>query len=448
VSSVPARHATAGLLVACTAQFLIGADGLAVAIALPALQRDLGVAPIEAQWVLTAYGLCFGGGLLLGGRLGDLYGRRRLLVCGMVLFAAGSVLAAASPALDLLLAGRAAQGAGSAAAIPAGLALIGSLFPPGPQRTRGLARLAGMASLGIISGMLAGGLITATLGWRWVFWLMAPLALATALAAPYALPEVAAAGERRLDVPGALLVTLGALALLLGITRIERSGVASAVVLGPVVVSAALLAAFVAWERRAPAPLIRPDILAVRRLRSATASVGVNSITFTSVVYVGTLWLQDGQGYSAWRAGIALAPIDVVAFVVAGVASGLVARRSPRALLVACFTADALALGWLARAPDAVRYERDVLLPLTVLGVAMCVTFVVATQQAVADVDADDKGLASGIFETANHLFGGAVGVAVYATVITAGSYGAAFATAAAIAAVGAVLALRAPARP
>src|SRR3954454_22943754 len=118
-----ARHATARLVVACAAQFLVGADGLAVAIALPAIQRDLGVAPIEAQWVLTAYGLCFGGGLLLGGRLGDLYGRRRLLVCGMALFAAGSVLCATAPALGLLLAGRAAQGAGSAAGIPAGLAL-------------------------------------------------------------------------------------------------------------------------------------------------------------------------------------------------------------------------------------------------------------------------------------------------------------------------------------
>jgi predicted MFS family arabinose efflux permease len=167
------------------------------------------------------------------------------------------------------------------------------------------------------------------------------------------------------------------------------------------------------------------------------------------VVYVGTLWLQDGLGYSAWRAGLALVPIDVVAFVVATAGSRLAARRSPRALLVACFAADALALGWLARAPDVVRYERDVLLPLTVLGVAMCITFVVATQQAVADVDADDKGLASGIFETAEPPVGRRDrGRGVRHGIAAAGSYGAAFATAAALAAVGALLALQAPAQP
>jgi predicted MFS family arabinose efflux permease len=166
-------------------------------------------------------------------------------------------------------------------------------------------------------------------------------------------------------------------------------------------------------------------------------------------VYVGTLWLQDGLGYSAWRAGLALLPINVVAFIVSTAGSGLVAQRSPRALLLGCFAADALALGWLARAPEDAAYVPDVMAPLVVLGVSMCTTFMVATQQAVADVDADDKGLASGIFETANHLFGGAIGVALYATVIAAaGSYGAAFATAAGIAVLGVLPALRAPSRP
>src|SRR4051794_24116028 len=134
----------AGLVVTCASQFLIGVDGLAVAIALPALRDDLGLATIEAQWVLTAYALCFGGGLLLGGRLGDLYGRRRVLTCGLALFAAGSLLAAVSPGLGALVAGRAAQGAGSAAAIPAPLAPIGAPYPAGPARPRAPALLAGV----------------------------------------------------------------------------------------------------------------------------------------------------------------------------------------------------------------------------------------------------------------------------------------------------------------
>src|SRR3954469_19312105 len=136
------RAALVAVGVACAAQFLIGADGLAVAIALPALQTDLGASPIDAQWVLTAYGLAFGGTLLVGGRLGDLYGRRRLLTCGMALFAGGSALAGLAPGLRALIGARVLQGLGSAAAVPAGLALIGSLFPPGDARTRALSVLA------------------------------------------------------------------------------------------------------------------------------------------------------------------------------------------------------------------------------------------------------------------------------------------------------------------
>src|SRR4051794_9700519 len=313
----------AGLVVTCASQFLIGVDGLAVAIALPALRDDLGLATIEAQWVMTAYALCFGGGLLLGGRLGDLYGRRRVLTCGLALFAAGSLFAAVAPGLGMVIAGRAVQGAGSAAAIPATLALIGSLYPAGPERTRALGRLAGMATLGVLSGMLIGGLVTSELGWRWVFGLMAPLALGTAVAAPRALPEMAAEGvPRQLDVGGAVLVTLASLGLLFGITSVERHGIASPVVLGPFVAGLLLFGAFVGWEGRTRAPLVRLGIVRVRSLRAATAAIGVNAIVFTSIVYVGTLYLQDGLGYSPSRAGLGLVPINV-----AGVAGGPLARR-------------------------------------------------------------------------------------------------------------------------
>jgi EmrB/QacA subfamily drug resistance transporter len=437
-------RATAGLVVACASQFLIGVDGLAVAIALPTLRDDLGIAPIEGQWVLTAYALCFGGGLLLGGRLGDLYGRRRVLSCGLALFAAGSLLAAVSPGLGVLIAGRAAQGAGSAAAIPATLALIGSLYPAGPERTSALALLAGMATLGVLSGMLFGGLVTSELGWRWVFGLAAPVALATALAAPRALPEIAADGvSRQLDVAGAVLVTAASLAFLFGITRVEGHGIVSAVVLVPVAGSLLLFGAFVRWERRTRVPLVRLDILRVRALRAATAAIGINAVAFTAVVYVGTLYLQDGLGYSPSRAGLALLPIDVMGLAVSLLAGRILAGRSPRRVLLASFVADVIALLWLARTPEPAHYVVDVMLPLAVLGVSLCLTFIIATQQAVADVSADEKGLASGIFESANHLFGGAVGVALYATLVAASGYAAAFLAAAVLAGLAAVGALR-----
>ena len=159
-SGLGGARAALGVVVACAAHFLIGADGLAVAIALPALQTDLGAAPIDAQWVLTAYGLSFGGTLLLAGRLGDLYGRRRLLVCGMAVFGGASMLAGLAPGLAALIAARAVQGLGAAAAVPAALALIGSIYPPGTAHSRALSLLAAMASVGVMSGLLIGGVVT------------------------------------------------------------------------------------------------------------------------------------------------------------------------------------------------------------------------------------------------------------------------------------------------
>ena len=441
------NRAGIAVAVACAAQFLIGVDGLAVAIALPAIQSSFGAAAVEGQWVLTAYGLCFGGALLLCGRLGDLYGRRRMLVAGMALFAAGALAAGLAPSLEVLIGARAVQGAGSAAAVPAALALIATLHGPGPGRTRALAVFAATASLGVTAGLLLGGAVTQWLGWRWNFLLMAPFAAAAALAAPRVLPEARAedAGGPP-DVVGALLATGGLLALLFGMTRVERSGATAPAALVPALAGFALLAAFTAWERRAHAPIVRLDVLRAPGLRAAALGAGLNAIAFTSIVYAGSLYLQDDLGYAPLGASVAILPLDIVAFLVTVAGASAIARRSPRALLAGAFTASALALLWLARAPADAVYARDMLGPLIVLGASLPLAFVVLTQQAVADVPADDRGMASGMFETANHLFGGALGVAVYATVIAAaGGYGSAFLVAAALAACGLAVARIAP---
>ncbi len=408
-----------GLAVVCAAHLLVGADGLAVAIALPTLQQDLRITAIDAQWVLTAYGLAFGGVLLLGGRLGDLYGRRRLLVWGMVLFAVGSLLAGLSPALGVLVAARVVQGLGAAAAVPAALALIGSMYPPGPARTRALSLLAAMAAVGIMSGLLLGGLITEVFGWRWVFLLMAGPAFAAAAAGRYVLPEVRAGSPVKPDSGGAVLVSLGLMAVLFGLTRLEHGGVTALSAVVPLLSGMALLLAFFVWERRVSSPLIRFEILRVRSLRAASLAVGANALAFISIVYTGTLYLRNTLGYGPLEAGVALLPVDVVALVVSVFAGGPLARRSPRAVLAGAFTLVVLALLWLARAPVPAHYVTDLMAPLIALGVAVPAIFIVVTHEAVADVEADEKGLASGIFETANHLIGGAIGVAVYATVFT-----------------------------
>jgi predicted MFS family arabinose efflux permease len=373
-----------------------------------------------------------------------------MFVAGIALFTAGSAAAALAPSAGALVAARAVQGLGSALAVPAGLALIGSLFPSGPTRARALSVLAAMASLGVMGGLLLGGTVTGLLGWRWIFLLMAPLALANAVAATAVLPEARADDDgraRRPDVVGAVLVTTALIALIFGLTRAEHAGVAAAVTVVPVAAGLGLLAAFVVHERRSPAPLVRLEILGVRSLRTATLCVGANAVAFTAIVYVGTLYLQTALRYSPIEAALAILPLDLVAAVVSLAAAGAIARRPPRPLLVVSFALTAVALLWLARAPVPADYALDLGVPLVVLGVSLPIAFIVLTNEAVADVGADEKGVASGIFETANHLFGGAVGVAIYATLISAASYRAAFLGATALAAFGMLAAAQASPR-
>src|SRR3954470_1309889 len=385
------RRAGLGVVVICAAHFLIGVDGLAVAIALPAVQRDLDVAAIDGQWVLSAFGLAFGGTLLLGGRLGDLYGRRRALMGGLGAFAAGALAAGVAPGLGALIAARVVQGLGAAAAVPAALALIGTLYPPGAERTRALSILAAMTSLGTISGLVLGGAVVDLLGWRRLFAITASLAAVATLAAPRLLPEARVRnGAVRLDALGAVLVTAGLVAILLALTRMEHLGVASASVAAPLLAGLGLMAGFVAHERRAASPLLRLGILRVRSLRAASLGGGVNAVAFTAIVYVGTLYLQLALGYSPLQAGLALLPLDVIAFVVPLASARAIARRTPPSLLFPSFTLTALGLLWLARAPVPADYLRDVLGPLIVLGVSLPVAFVVLTQEAVADVDPDE----------------------------------------------------------
>jgi predicted MFS family arabinose efflux permease len=299
--------------------------------------------------------------------------------------------------------------------------LIGSLFPPGPERTRALSLLAAMASVGTMSGLLLGGVVTDVLGWRWVFLGTAPVAACAAIAATRLLPEARAEEPGlRLDALGAVLVTAGSMAILVAVTRVEREGAGAALVLGPLVAGLALLVGFVRHERRTRSPLVRLAVLRVRSLAAATVGVAANSIAFTSIVYVGTLYLQLALGYRPLEAGLALLPLDAVAFVVPLAGAGAIARRPPRPLLLGSFVLTALALLWLARAPVPADYVGDVLGPMVVLGASLSIAFVVLTQEAVADVEPDDRGLASGIFETSAHLFGGAVGVAAYAVLLTA----------------------------
>jgi sugar phosphate permease len=298
-----------------------------------------------------------------------------------------------------------------------------------------------------MSGLIIGGVITDLLGWRWVFLLLAIPAVIAVVAAPHVLDEARAAQRPTLDVPGAVLICTGAMAAIYGLTTLDQGGALRPII--SFVASAVLLTAFYRWEKRAPAPLVRFDILRVRSLRAASCGIGVNALAATSVVYVGSLYLQNALGYSPMESALGIIPIDVLGFVVALVGAPL-AQRSPRLVLASCFALTTLSLFWLARAPVPAHYLTDVFPPLLVLGASLTIVFIVTTNQAVSEVRDDEKGLASGIFETSNHLMGGAMGVAVYASIFSAFSasptapagYRAAFITAACLVVVLALLSL------
>jgi MFS family permease len=241
---------------------------------------------------------------------------------------------------------RALQGLGAAAAVPAALALIASLYPAGPGRARAMSLLAAMATIGTMSCLIIGGIITDFLGWRWVFFLLAIPAVVAVLVAPHVLDEARAANRPKLDIAGAVLVGSGVMAALYGFTTLERDGFARPAL--SFAASAVLLVTFFVWKRRTPVPLVRLEILRVRSLRAASCGIGVNALAATSVVYIGSLYLQNALGYSAMESALAIIPINILGFIVALVGAPL-AQRSPRLVLGISFTLNALSLLWLAR---------------------------------------------------------------------------------------------------
>jgi MFS family permease len=462
------------LAVLSVANALVVLDGLVVAVALPAIQDDLGFGAADLQWVVNAYVLCFGGGLLLGGRTADLLGRRRTAVAGLLVFAAGSLLAGLAPTAALLVAGRALQGAGAAALDPALLALLVTTFPEGRERDRALGVWSAAGSLGIPAGALLGGLLTAALGWRWVLLAAVPVALVAAGLVRLVLAESRdQTTPRRFDLPGAVTATAGLALLIFAITQAEElaggpaghaggpSGLAALprVVL-PLTAAGALLAAFVAVERRSPAPLVRlsvlrrPGVLAAD-LAGATLPVGLGALLF-----LGTLHLQRVLGFTALETGLAYLVLSLPV-VAASPAASLLARRLGRRRVAAgglLLQAAGLLLLLGAR-PDR-GFLTGVAPGFLLVGAGAPIAWVPLTA-AATDGAGDQSGLASGLFNTAQQV-GNAVALALLATVAAArgnalvgggpatpealsAGYQAGFLAAAALCLLGLVAALRLP---
>jgi len=368
------------LALLCVAQFVVVLDVTIVAIALPAIRRDLGFAPADLQWVLSAYTLTFGGGLLLAGRVADLYGARRAFRSGLLVFAAASLACALAPTAAALIAARAVQGAGAALVAPSALALLVATEPAGAARSRALAIWTAAAAGGGASGWVLGGLITSGPGWEWVFAVNVPIGLAGAALAGRVLPSDDPAGEGGLDLPGALTFTLGLGAVLLGLSR--------GWVL-PVAAGLLLLVLFTRIQRRSPNPLLPPGEL--RRPGLARGSLVALAITGTTSPAMFLAVLQEHTAN-----GLVFAPLNV-AVIAGSLASPKVPRAMPAGLA-------GIAAGCALLALDA-----PLLPALVVMGAGLGVASVASTKAGVGD---EAQGLASGVLNTAAQL-GTAIGLAV-----------------------------------
>jgi EmrB/QacA subfamily drug resistance transporter len=406
----PLRAGALALL--CAADFLIAIDGMVVTVALPAIQREFDTAPEDLQWVVTAYTLSLGAFLLVGGRAADLYGRRRVFVVGLTVFALASLAAGLAPSTGALLAARAVQGFGAALAVPAALALISATYRHERERDRAVGLLATSITCGMGGGLVLGGMLTAWLGWPWCFFIVVPFGLAAAALAPAVLEESRDTAGDRLDVVGAVLAAAGFGLVAYGLARAEHDGPSAAL---PALAGVVLLAAFVAVERRTAAPMVRLGILRHRPLTGANLCCIAHGGTFGGMMFMTTLYMQQVLGFSAIEAGLAFLPMVVAATLGGAVAPRIVGRLGARRVAIGGHAATAASFVWLAQLPLNDGYVPVLLPAFVVIGFALANAFVALTTQGMTGVRDGEKGLASGLYQTSMHL-GGALVLAVMAT--------------------------------
>jgi EmrB/QacA subfamily drug resistance transporter len=319
------------LVIVCLAQFMVILDATVVNVALPSIQADLGFSAANLQWVINGYTLVFGGFLLLGGRAGDLFGRRRLFLAGVAIFSFASLLNGLATSDTWLVAARALQGLGGALVSSAALSIIRTTFAEGEDRTKALGVWSAIAAGGGAFGLLLGGILTDLLSWEWIFFVNVPIGIATALLAIRYVPESKAALRTRgVDLPGAVSVTAGLVVLVYAIVKAEDFGWGSTKTLGLAAIAFALLAAFVVIERRTSAPLIRLGIFRVRSLAGANTVLLLVVGGLFAFFFFASLYVQQILGYSPLEAGLAFLPVTAGIGIGAGIAQQLVKRIGVR----------------------------------------------------------------------------------------------------------------------
>ena len=432
-----ARRPWTVLAVLAVAQFMVILDITIVNVALPSIGRALSFPRSGLQWVLTAYVLCSGGLVLVGGRAADLFGRRRVFLVGLALFTAASLSSALAPSAGILIASRAAQGIGAAMLTPSALSIVSTVYS-GSQLATALSIWGAIASAGIAVGVIFGGVLTTLLSWRWVFLVNVPVGVTAGLLAPRLIPAVPAAGRRgSLDPFGALSLVAGLAVLVYALSGAAAHGWGSARTVGLLALSVALLVAFAAIERTVAEPLIPPAIWRVTQVVSGAAimlgATGILAGTFFLV----SVHTQEVLGWSALHSGLALLPFVAATAVGVHGTSRLIGKVGSRALIAAGLAIAAVGALVLATVPDHSSYVSALLPGLVVLGLGMGLAFPATSITIMSDVDHETAGLASGVMSTA-HEVGAALGTAVLSAIAvsssSAGFSGSAFVAAAVIA--------------
>jgi EmrB/QacA subfamily drug resistance transporter len=405
------------LALLAAAQFVVILDASIVNVALPSIGRDLHFSQDDLSWVVNAYVLVFGGFLLLGGRLADLLGRRRLFIVGLILFAAASLAGGLAQSSGWLVAARAVQGLGAALLSPAALSLVTVLFAEGSERNKAMGVWGAVAGSGGAVGVLLGGMLTEWAGWEWVLFVNVPIGILAAAIAPRLLPESHNEGERHFDVAGAVTITAGLSLLVYALVDANDAGWASAQTLGLGGIALALIAGFYVIERRQEAPLVPfPGIFRMRTITGINVSAVLIAAALFSMFFFISLYMQNVLGFSPIEAGLAYLPLAVGLIITAGASAGLVTRFGFKPVLVTGLIITAGGLVWFGQVSPNGSYVGDILFPSLLAAVGLGLAFVSMTVAAVSGVEAHEAGLASGLINTSQQI-GGALGLAILATV-------------------------------
>jgi EmrB/QacA subfamily drug resistance transporter len=414
-------HRSLVLALVTLAQFMVIVDFTIVQIALPTIGREFGISIDGLQWIVTAYGLTLAGFLMLSGRAGDLYGHKKLFVAGVLVFSLASLTGGLAPSEIVLILARIIQGLGAAIASATGLSILVATFPEGRERNRALSVFAAVMGSGFAAGMISGGIITATLGWRWVFDINVPIGIAVSLLSIKYMYMPKTSGRmyqnRHLDVLGAVSITAGLMLLVYSLNSAQNLGIGSVETLELLALSVIVLAAFLFIEYRSKSPLMPLGFLRRSSIFGANALGLLQVASYVAMIFILTNYLQEVLGYSALSAGLAFAPMGIIFLAASGFLSArFVNRIGVKPVLIAGMVLQTIGYLFLSRISLSESYLDGLLVPMLIIGFGTGLAFTAINIAALTGTKTGEEGLASGLINTSRQI-GGPIGLAVLLTV-------------------------------